>query len=331
MGTDNVTDDQLNVPDNFRKIRVGTSGWSYDAWVGVFYPPSIPKNLHFLFYSQVFGTCEINSSFYHIPFESATRKWARESPPDFLFSTKIPKLLTHDAMLDPAQIKHPLEQFLRAMRPLEEAEKMDFYLLQLPPKFNVGEHWGNLKTFLENWNHERKIAVEFRHPSWLLPLEAYVVERSKVTILAEWQDPTLAATTPVAQETFELLRETEATYTIVAEPLLPPVIEITDPRAAYFRFHGFGKRPWFNYEFQPSEVQAWAEKITAILPQAKNVNAYWNNHFSGYAVKNALELLQYLHVEPKNDPRAVDIRRLKQVKGLIPKGQRSLDTFFGVG
>jgi len=323
--------DRLGDVKDAQKVRVGTSGWSYDAWIGPFYPGSMPKELHLPFYAEVFGTCEINSSFYHIPFESAVRKWARETPPEFAFAAKIPKALTHEAKLDPEQISAPLEQFLRVMRPLEEAGKMDFYLLQLPPKFNTTDHAGNLKVFLERWDTERKLAVEFRHPSWLLPPEAYTTVGSQVTIHAEWQDTGTTAASDAAQETFELLRDYQATYTIVAEPLLPPVVAVTNPRAAYFRFHGYGKRPWFNYEFQPAEIEEWADKVTAVLPEVKQVNAYWNNHFSGYAVKNALELLKYLHLEPSHDPHAVDIHRLKQARGLEPKGQRSLDKFFGGG
>jgi uncharacterized protein YecE (DUF72 family) len=310
---------------------VGTSGWSYDDWVGPFYPASMPKELHLPFYAEVFGTCEINSSFYRIPFEAATRKWARETPEGFAFSAKIPKAITHDAKLDPELADAPLEQFLRSMQPLEEAGKMDFYLLQLPPKFNKTDHLGNLTSFLRQWNPERKLAVEFRHPSWLMPPDAYTAEGSKVTILEEWQDPAIAQASDAAQETLELLCTHQVTFTIVAEPLLPPVVAVTDPRAAYFRFHGYGKRPWFNYEFQPTEVESWSNQVASILPEVKQVNAYWNNHFSGYAVKNALELLKYLHMDPQHEPKAVDVHRLKQAKGLIPKGQRSLDDLLKAG
>src|SRR4030042_4048153 len=127
-------------PTPGKNLRVGTSGWSYEDWVGSFYPKSLPKELYLLFYAQVFSTVEIDSSFYHIPAEASARKWARETPADFTFTAKVPKVTTHEAMLDPTLIRAPLETFLHNMRPLEEVNKMDGYLLQLPPKFNKMEH-----------------------------------------------------------------------------------------------------------------------------------------------------------------------------------------------
>ncbi len=351
---------EKKAPAPGNNLRVGTSGWSYDDWAGPFYPKALPKELYLTFYTHVFSTCEIDSSFYHIPAEASVRKWARETPADFTFAAKIPKAITHEAMLDPTLIQAPLQAFLHNMRPLEEAGKMDAYLLQLPPKFSKTEHWGNLETFLKQWDPTRKLAVEFRHLSWLLPADVVTTINdqaaqppSKLRVewrpvsqqepnkprgipiadllqdpgVQEWRDPAKIVAGDPARETFALLRDHHAIYTTVIEPLLPPIIQVTDPRAAYIRFHGFGRAPWFNYDFQPSEIQDWANKVTATLPQVKQVNTYWNNHFSGYAVKNALELLKYMNLAPKAAPQDVDIFQIKQAKGLIPKGQRSMDGF----
>ncbi len=348
------------IPSPGKNMRVGTSGWSYDDWAGPFYPKTLPKDLYLTFYTHVFNTCEIDSSFYHIPAETSARKWARETPPDFTFTAKIPKVITHEAMLDPDTIQPPLQAFLRNMHPLEEEGKMDGYLLQLPPKFNKQEHWSNLEMFLKNWDPARKLAVEFRHLSWMLPADVVTTINdraaqppSKLRVewrpveqqdpkkprgipiadllqdpsVQDWRDPAKIIAGDPARETFTLLRDHQAIYTTVIEPLLPPIIQVTNPRATYIRFHGFGRAPWFNYDFQPPEIQDWASKISATLSQAKQVNTYWNNHFSGYAVKNALELLKYMNLAPKTAPQDVDIFRIKQSKGLIPKGQRSMDGF----
>lgn len=355
-----VKDEENTAPTPGKNLRVGTSGWSYEDWAGPFYPKTIPQELYLTFYAQVFNTCEIDSSFYHIPAEASVQKWAREAPADFTFAAKIPKAITHDAMLDPALIEVPLRGFLHNMRPLEEAGKMDAYLLQLPPKFSKAAHWANLESFLKGWDPARKLAVEFRHLSWLLPDEVVTTINDQAALppsklrvewrpviqqnphkpggipianllldpaVHEWQDLTKIVAGDTARETFELLRDHQAIYTTVIEPLLPPVIQVTDPRAVYIRFHGFGQNIWFNYDFQPPEVQDWANKVTATLSQTKQVNTYWNNHFSGYAVKNALELLKYMNLAPKTAPQDVDLFRIKQSKGYIPKGQRSMDRF----
>jgi len=339
-----------------KNLRVGTSGWGYDDWVGPFYPKTLPRELFLPFYAQVFDTCEIDTSFYHIPSEASTRKWARETPSDFTFATKIPKIITHNDMLDPSTILTPLKTFLHNMRPLEEEGKLNCYLLQLPPKFTKSEYWGNLEKFLKLWDPERKLAVEFRHLSWLLPDDVItsisnrtakipntlrldwrslppkpggipITELLQDPNLQQWQDPVNIIAGDTARETFELLREHQVIYTTVIEPLLPPIIQVTDPRAIYIRFHGFGQAPWFNYDFHSLEIQEWAQKITTTLAQVKQVNVYWNNHFSGYAVKNAIEFLKYMNLSPKNTPQDVDIFQIKQSKGLIPKGQQSIYGF----
>lgn len=274
-------------------IRIGTSGWSYDDWLGPVYPKGLKKSKMLEFYIQLFNTCELNTSFYHIPRMHVIASWARKVPDDFTFSVKIFKGITHDAKLDPRKYGTLLEQYMNRFKPLDS--KITAYLLQLPPSFSQDreEHFGYFRAFLKKWIQKyppEKLVVEFRHLSWM------------------------------DDEVFQFLKEKGIAYCIVVEPLLPPVLEITNSNLSYIRFHGFGESIWFDYLFKHEEIREWTGKVKEVAKKATDVNVYFNNHFSGYAVQNALELMDFLEIPHPSLPR---LRSQHDPQ----KGQSRLDTF----
>jgi uncharacterized protein YecE (DUF72 family) len=76
-------------------IHIGTSGWSYDHWDHVLYPPGAPPRDRLAHYTRSFGTVELNASFYRWPREASFRSWRRRLPDGFRFSVKAPRGLTH--------------------------------------------------------------------------------------------------------------------------------------------------------------------------------------------------------------------------------------------
>ncbi|MGD8545376.1 MAG: DUF72 domain-containing protein, partial [Candidatus Bathyarchaeota archaeon] len=89
---------------------MGTSGWYYKEWIGPFYKKGEKRMLHA--YGRVFETTEINSTFYRYPEKKTVMGWARYSPPDFVFTAKLPKLITHEKRLDlDAGVEEDLEKF----------------------------------------------------------------------------------------------------------------------------------------------------------------------------------------------------------------------------
>lgn len=273
-------------------IRVGTSGWSYPEWVGPVYPRGLKPAKMLDVHAQLFTTCEINTTFYNLPADMVVRAWAKKVPDGYTFSAKIHKSITHDALLDFRRIGNGLNTFMNRLAPLDG--KIHAYLLQLPPSFST-RHLADLTRFLEFWARNwppEKLAVEFRHVSWMV------------------------------DDTFRLLADHDAMYCIVAEPLLPPRVEVTSKHLgkAYIRLHGFGTDPWFNYEFTMPELETWASTIRAMEGTARDVSVYFNNHFSGYAVKNARTLLDLLDI-PQPSLEAV------QRRWSPDRGQQALDTF----
>jgi len=285
-----------------RKVLIGTSGWGYDEWVGPFYPRGLRKEDYLLYYSEIFYTNEINTTFYNIPPRGIVENWVNKTPSNFLFSAKLPQSITHEHKLDVDICLDDLKYYLYAMEPLIESNKLLAFLIQLPPYFKKAEHFGNLKQFIDNWpgspgNKKYHLVVEFRDKSWM------------------------------DNEVFRFLEDKSLTYCAVIEPLLPPRMDVTNPVFSYIRFHGFGKQIWFDYCFIEEEIKNWAVVIREVIQKSDRVGIYFNNHFSGYAAKNSLMLMKELGIQPKSSPKEVSILKIKKKSGEFSKGQVGLDKF----
>ncbi len=284
------------------KVLVGTSGWGYDEWVGPFYPRGLEQGDFLRYYSEVFITNEINTTFYNTPARWVVENWVKKTPKNFLFSAKIPQTVTHTHKLDIDNCLDEMNYYLEAMNPLIEANKLLSFLSQLPPSFNKKDHFMNLKEFIENWPGDRErsnyhLVIEFWHKSWLV------------------------------EEVFQFLRKNQLTYCAVIETLLPPRMDVTNSSFAYIIFHWYGKEIWFDYFFKEEEIRKWAESIREVIPKAEKIGIYFNNHFSGYAVKNSLMMMKELEIQPRKLPEDVSLLDIKKKSGKYSKGQMGLDKF----
>jgi uncharacterized protein YecE (DUF72 family) len=143
-----------------RQLRVGTSGWHFDDWVGNFYPDKTPSHQMLKTYARSFNSVEINKTFYSLPDSKTVREWVTETPGDFLFAVKASRYLTHMKKLkDPGQ---PLDRLVRTLEPL--GDKLGPVLFQLPPRWRVNTE--RLESFLAQTPGGLKCAFEFRDPSW---------------------------------------------------------------------------------------------------------------------------------------------------------------------
>ena len=127
-------------------IMVGCSGWSYKAWDGPFYPRGTQPEDYLEFYSSVFDTVEIDSTFYSIPPQNSARKWNKFSPPGFKFSPKLPREITHERRL--RSTSHLMEQFMESIYPIKE--KIGMVLVQLPPSMNYDESFLDFQNFISD-------------------------------------------------------------------------------------------------------------------------------------------------------------------------------------
>ena len=106
------------------KVLIGTSGWGYEEWIGPFYPKGLTSKDFLPYYSKIFYTNEINTTFYNIPSEWVVRSWVKRTPLDFLFTVKIPQVITHDSKLDIDECSDDLDYFLGVMDPLIKSNKL---------------------------------------------------------------------------------------------------------------------------------------------------------------------------------------------------------------
>lgn len=247
----------------FAKIYIGTSGWDYDDWVGPLY--SSERGL-FTQYSRTFNTTEINSTFYSLPSERFLKNLASYAPQGFKFSLKMYKGITHKKLLNPKTSRKELELFLKAVRPMKELGKLGAILVQMPPKTRDEIPW--FEEFLKLLPADYKFAVEFRDQSWL------------------------------SDDIIETLRKNGIAYTVVDEPLLPPVTHVTAD-FAYIRWHGRGERPWYYYHYSIEELKQWVPKINDLSLKVRTIYGYFNNHFRGFAPHNALQMLFLLGMANK--------------------------------
>jgi len=234
-------------------IHIGTSGWSYDHWDGVFYPQGMPQRDRLAYYVQHFATVEINSTYYHWPADSTFVSWRRRVPQHFRISIKAPRGLTHAARLDTPQ--GWIERIGRSLRALDQV--CGVLLVQLPP--DMAYDHARLSSFLEQLPSWMQVALEFRHPSWH------------------------------QEAVFELLAHHGVAYCVMSGAQLPCILRATAP-FVYARLHGPDPQYMYAGSYTDDQLQWWAARLREWQAMGLEVFVYFNNDGYGNAVRNALTL-----------------------------------------
>lgn len=235
----------------YARILIGTSGWSYDHWRGVFYPEELPVARRLAYYAEKFQSVEINSSFYHLPRKKTLRQWRDAVPDGFVFSAKASRYVTHMKKL--REPEKSLHTFLDRIGVLED--KLGPVLFQLPPnwRFNVQR----LAAFLAELSSEFSYAFEFRDRSWL------------------------------NDETYALLARHNAAFCIYdLDGFLSPKKSTAD--FVYVRLHGPDGPYQGSYDTRA--LSGWAGAFSAWSAHDRRVYCYFDNDQAGYAARNAMSL-----------------------------------------
>ncbi|HWO43227.1 MAG TPA: DUF72 domain-containing protein [Candidatus Eisenbacteria bacterium] len=179
-----------------RRVKpwVGTSGFSYKAWLGGFYPEGLSSKDMLRFYASRLPAVEINNTFYRLPKETVLRSWAAQVPAGFRFVLKAPQKITHIKRLKDAAPE--VDYLFRVAGTLKG--NAGAVLFQLPPYFR--KDIAALRKFLSILPSDREAAFEFRHPSWFDDeVSAALCERNCALCVADTDaverfDPPAAAT-----------------------------------------------------------------------------------------------------------------------------------------
>ncbi len=268
------------------KIYIGTSGWSYPkgegTWRGYFYPTGKINELEY--YSQFFNTVEINSSFYRPPNPGYVINWVKRVPEDFLFTVKLWQKFTHPKMYEEATgeaaviSQEDVDQFKQSLEPLANSGKLGALLAQFPPSFKNDNHGRQILLAVCRIFGSYRLAVELRHRSWS-------------------DDASFA----------QLLRKNNVAWVHIDDPKFQSSVASVVPQTsdiAYFRFHGRNKEMWwqgdsgtrYKYLYSEDEINELAQEVKAVSGKAQYTFALFNNHWQGYAPRNAVSMKRTLQL-----------------------------------
>ena len=234
-----------------KKIYIGTAGWNYKHWQGVFYPQDLAQSKWLDYYVDYFSTVEINNSFYNLPKPKTLEKWYNSVPDDFEFSVKASRYITHMKKLKAP--RDAVKRFINHMKSLKG--KSAVILFQLPPrwKFN-GER---LRSFIKLLPDDYLYTFEFRDKSW-------------------WNE-----------ETFEILESNNSAFCIYELAGTHTPLQITAD-FVYLRLHGPDGA--YEGSYDQATLEQWADKFEQWLGDEHSIYCYFDNDQNGYAVKNAMSL-----------------------------------------
>ena len=263
------------------RVRIGTQGWNYAAWVGPFSPEGTRPADMLTLYAQAFGTVEVDSTFYAIPPPNSVRGWARRTPEDFVFSLKMPQEITHERHLRRAEAE--TETFLERARLL--GPKLGPILVQMGPEFAPSDI-DALESFIPRLPHDLRFAIELRQAKWMRPdvlwdLLALLAEHGVALALSDgkWipRDTVLElAAKPTAD--FHYLR------------WMGPNRDLTD----------------FSHVQvdRGEEIASWAGVLRGLMGRGVDIFGYMNNHFAGHSPASARDLQHRLGIAPV-DPKQI--------------------------
>jgi len=231
------------------ELRIGCVGYSYDFWVGPFYPRHTPQSEFLRLYSKVFDLVEIDSTFYVIPSVETIRSWRDSVPEGFLFTAKFPRVITHEHALRPT--REAMERFFRSIGELHS--KVGVLVVQLPPFLRQDDGMDRLLFFLDGLPKEYRYAVEFRHDSWMRPEVFEALRRRDVALV--WNEVQYLNTAPEVTADFVYLR-------FIGDRSLQELGRIQIDRTA--------------------EMEKWAGRLRAVQDRVAQAYVLFNNHFAGF-------------------------------------------------
>lgn len=238
-------------------MHIGTSGWSYKAWKGQFYPANLPSTRWLQHYTGFFDSTEINGSFYRLPSVETVEKWTATVPGHFLFCPKMSRYLTHMKKL--REPEEPLERFFTVFEPMKA--KMGPVLVQLPSMLRFNYDIAEVFYRLLKFNYPpHEFVLEVRHNSWL------------------------------TEESLTLMTKYDIGLVISQSGNVFPYAEMVTAKNVYLRFHG--PEELYASAYSSAMLQEFAAKMKRWVAEGHVVWAYFNNDIHGYAPVDAERLRQ---------------------------------------
>ncbi len=249
------------MPKKRGALLLGTQGFSFDDWVGPFYPAGTPKRAFLESYAEQFPSVEIDATFYGTPRAQVVQGWRDRTPDGFRFAAKFPKLITHEKKLEGAE--GDAEAFVGTMQAL--GEKLAVLTLQFAYDFTP-DLTERLEGFLQALPPGPRYAVEVRNRKWL------------------------------SSGLGEMLSQLNVALVLQDLHYMPRLDWIT---ADFTVIRWLGRRKdieaFDRIQIDRSEVlEKWAERVSKFLDDGVDVYGYFNNHFAGHSPASARQLADLL-------------------------------------
>lgn len=262
-------------------LRLGTSSFSWPDWRGTFYPPGASPSEFLAHYASRLPTVEIDATWYAMPSPRTVEEWARKAPDGFVFSMKVPRVITHDKAL--VDCGDDWRRFLEVTAPL--GPKRGPLLFQFPyvakgkdaDEYQTGRGFlGRLEAFLPLVPDGVRCAVEIRNEKWLAgPLLDLLRSRGIALALVHY------FTMPGPVKLFAGPDPITADFTVIR---FLGNHKSMDALVAEARAEGRRASDWESLIVDRSrEIAAWVPPLRRLAGRGTDIFAYFNNHFAGFA------------------------------------------------
>jgi uncharacterized protein YecE (DUF72 family) len=278
----------IRFPSN---LLVGTSSWSSSDWCGSFYSDHIEPGEMIQVYSSKLSTVEIDSTWYRMPNPKMVETWKSKTPSEFIFSAKVPKVISHDKYLEGCDAE--LKEFISVMSGL--GEKLGPMILQFPyvakgkdpEEYKTGADFiRRLKGFAPLLPREFKWGVEIRNSLWVQPALLDIL-RSRDISLVFIDYYTMDPLPKLAH------RDDVFTAPFVYIRFLGNRKEI-DAAIKQAQEAGLRKREFESIlKDRTGQMKAWIPPIKQLVAKGTPTYVYFNNHYAGYA-PGSVELFEKL-------------------------------------
>ena len=255
-------------------IRIGTCGWSYSEWSGVFYPEGVRATEFLSFYAERFPVVEVDSTFYRSPSQKTVQGWRDKTPDGFGLSLKVPRVITHEKVL--VDCEKELGEFLSAARTLENKLLccvLQFSYFNRQAFSSLDKFLSRLEPFLAAWPRDVPVAVELRNKNWL------------------------------TASLLDCLRRYQATWVVADQAWMPSPLSLAQKLDLVTGPYGYVRLLGHREEVEAltttfdhtvvdrrEQIEADAQAIR-LLSGKVPVVVFVNNHFAGYAPET-IRLLQ---------------------------------------
>jgi len=277
------------------EIRIGTSGWLYPPWRGVFYPPKLPHRRELEYLSSQLNSVEINGTFYSLQRPASFATWYRHTPPDFTFAVKGPRFVTHMKKLN--DVATPLANFF-ASGVLALRDKLGPVLWQLPP--TLGYDADRLAAFFA------QLPRSTGEAAWLA--RRHDDRMTGRAYLAPHDDRPLRHALEVRHKSFltpafpDVLREHHIALVVADTAGRWPLLREVTSDLVYVRLHG--DIELYTSGYTDDALDRWAAEINAWTARGLDVQVHFDNDVKVHAPYNAICLAEKVGVSPPTQPSA---------------------------